>query len=759
MANTGWTITANPEIQDYWINRVTGEAHFPENTTPNVITYTITYTPEQGGSKSCERIVKQKGNPCSFTYTVNTAKIPLEGGDYEFGTLSNLGSQTITVKLTDGTSQYVNGNLTVSNGKVVGNVKSNDSGAETIPSRDIKYSLYVGDVQCGEGYKNTQDGKVCTCECTELSVSPTSLSWAYNDRTLKKITITPGCTKSITVDKTSSTSWFTVSDIVNNVITVTPSGENQGEEPKSGNIKIKFKACGNDCTAEYKTIPFTQGFNACDCNSVVFTKTNYFVSTATTVTLGTYTMNNNCDWNKVSAIKVKDDCNPYDTPSSDGIDWSSVGVTTVSGGYALTARTNVPQGPPTCEIKYNVTYDGIPCGEYTITRGLNCNCDDIQFWFYNNNNRFPLSNEDDEEEWDLDIGTISPLPSGDPDCIDSGIVEFFSSDTEIVPKVWIDNESWPVGPVHATMKKVDKPCKCYVDCKVKKIDGSYLQCGRYEIKRVCYCPTDNCVVYGLNNDPVYYHPMHVDYTYVGPSGARYASPHEGDTLLLGTTGKIVYKPDLANGRGDVYRKTATEDRIYACYPTDGCVPGGTSQVTAYEKYVITVGDDHKVTAPSSGVTLQNGDTFIITGGKYSDGTSAADFEVLVTYTEFEGYGTTCKRLDYYASKNSASKWREIIFPLKTVDSTDTTKTVYLDCTCVDEGDTSGDFRQGKPSCDDFLVSVRQSSTGKRFVRTCVNYYTMDSGYEEVNWDSSIKGCSLTGPDNVCPQCEDGMEWE
>lgn len=369
MADGVWSIEANPaSTQGYSIDPNTGKATFPRNNTADEITYTIKYTPNGAGAKSCERIVKQKGNPCSFTYTVNTAKIPLEGGDYEFGTLSNLGSQTITVKLTDGTSQYVNGNLTVSNGKVVGNVKSNDSGAETIPSRDIKYGLYVGDVQCGEGYKNTQDGKVCTCECTELSVSPTSLSWTYNDRTPKKITITPGCTKSITVDKTSSTSWFTVSDIVNNVITVTPSGENQGEEPKSGSIKIKFKACGNDCTAEYKTIPFTQGINECTCRSIVYTPIDTPIAyNAGEVELGRFTLTpSTCDVSKV-ALSVND---------PDDVIKDNYSITRESP-HIIYVNANPNTSGVNRQFSYTVTYDGKSngCPSTSRTQTANvCEC-------------------------------------------------------------------------------------------------------------------------------------------------------------------------------------------------------------------------------------------------------------------------------------------------------------------------------------------------------------------------------------------------
>ena len=254
--------------------------------------------------------------------------------------------------------------------------------------------------------------------------------------------------------------------------------------------------------------------------------------------------------------------------------------------------------------------------------------------------------------------------------------------------------------------------------------------------------------YGVDDDPVYVHPLHVDYSYVGPSDDRKASPHGADTLLLSAPDRLVYKPNPSIGNGNVIR--------------GGSITRWPSADENYQKCIVEGGV--VVLAPDSGITLLNGDTIVFSGGTDSDGNPLGDdFQVVVQLTEsnveFEGETRLCKQLHYYASRNGSTKWRDRIMDFGVINTINPDSKVLLDCWCVDKGeDVDSDYRQGVPSCKDFTIVVRQASVGKKFRRYCVDYYTHDSGYEEIDANDTTKDCGDGEGQEPCLDCGDNAEW-
>ena len=503
-----WSITPN----DTASIDASGKATFLANTSNTPREYTVTYTSDNG--TVCEMKVTQQGNVCSFTYAVNTVKIPLTGKTgYVFGTLSNADGIDINVVVTAG-SEFIDGSLSRSGNNIVGNVKSNDSGAETIPERVIKYKLKAGDVDCGEGdYTNTQEGKTCTCECTALSVTPTALEWRYDETAGKTVTITPGCTTNITVDDTSSTDWFSVSyNDTSKVITVTPSGKNTGLTTKEGSMTVKFKACGNDCTAQFKTIPFTQASQGCACENI---------------TVGSNP--SAWEWNEFGSEHSKDVAINDPNNCISNITVSQPDHFAASINSNRSKVTIYPTGindtlgtiSKTVTLSYTAgTHSDCTKSIQVSQKTSECDCEDVPLYFPNT-------------VVGLGAGTYQiGMVLGSQDC-ESGLT-MYSTDSQVLG--WEFSDSMDVL---VKLKAITEPAVIRFGYKV---DGK--DCGeRYLLRRICPCPIDNCWTEG-----VYEHPMHIDFAYKDYPGTttRAASPHTGDSILI-PVNKLKYGGTILRG--------------------------------------------------------------------------------------------------------------------------------------------------------------------------------------------------------------------
>jgi hypothetical protein len=584
-----WSITPN----DTASIDASGKATFQANTSNTPREYTVTYTSDNG--TVCTMTVTQQGNVCSFTYAVNTAKIPLTGKTgYMFGTLSNADGIDINIVVTAG-SEFIDGSLLRNGNNIVGNVKSNDSSAETIPERVIKYKLKAGDVDCGGGdYTNTQEGKTCTCECAALSVNPTSLEWRYDETSGKTVTITPGCTTNITVDDTSSTDWFSVSyNDTSKVITVTPHGTNTELTAKEGSMTVKFKACGNDCTAQFKTIPFTQASQGCTCENI---------------TVGS----NPSAWewdefgsehSKEVAINDPNNCISNITVSQPShfaasINSSRSKVTIYPTGINDTLGTI----SNTVTLSYTAgTYSDCTKSIQVSQKTSECDCDDVPVYFPNTVVGLGKGK--------YQIGMVL----GDQDC-ESGLTMYSSSDQVL---------GWEINDENDVFVKLKAITEAAVITFGYKVDGK--DCGeRYLLRRICPCPIDNCWTEG-----VYEHPMHIDYAYKNFPGTtdRASSPHTGDSILI-PVNRLVYNGTIIRGATIEYNPYPQITGGYEVHNTGLAVgdviqnAGGYSWVTiiirAHETGCITIdyyatentSDEYRDADIYFDVDLNNGETKI-----------------------------------------------------------------------------------------------------------------------------------------------------
>ena len=687
-----WSITPNDTAS---IN-ASGKATFQANTSNTPREYTVTYTSDNG--TVCEMKVTQQGNVCSFTYAINTDKIPLAGGNYRFGTLTNADGIDINVVVTAG-SEFINGSLSRSGNDIVGNVKQNgDPSAVEIPERVIKYKLKAGDVDCGGGdYTNTQDGKACTCKCTDLSVSPNSLSWLYNEGASvnKTFKITPGCTTDVTIDK-SGAGWFVVSDMdASGVVTVHPTGENDTQGTKSGHVVIKFKACGKSCDAQFeKTINFTQGANACSCTVLHYTSDTSVIpgDHGDLYKIGSFTVDGTCDYNLFDVeITSQDDPDGIVVGETCEIDQSS------PHGVWVHVNPNLPREEDEINLKFNykVKFNGEQCN--TGTKELSyCKCDYLYF------GASVQSRYDMAAAKDVVIGVFMGMPWFKLDCLED--IEFFSRDTNVVTNFRIDIEN---GTVIVDLPEVYEPTATTFGYRFKYEGGKVCEDG-FKVARSCICPTDNCCIYNsVAGIWVYYHPMHIDAAYYNLDGrivdnGYVTSPHVGDSVLL-PNNTVTVQPGLIYN-GDIQRGGTIE---WYC-PSDMSCSGDGKYPRKTGNYQIIHG----------GGPLYDDDIFIVTNGSMT-----------VTVRYKDGYWTgegadrkyKCPFLDYWVNTNGTSSSRDTEIIFNVPDGT------HLNSDCLDPDD----YKNGKLSCNEFKVIIRQASANKKYIRKCIDSYSHDSTWLEV----------------------------
>ena len=682
-----WSISPNDTAS---IN-ANGKATFQPNTSNTPREYTVTYTSDN--DTVCTMTVTQQGNVCSFKYSESEGNIPLTGKTgYVFGTLSNIDGQTITVSLKSTSRQYIDGELTVnSSNEVVGNVKTNDNGQANIDPRYIEYSILANGAECAS-YSKKQEGKTCTCECTDLSVSENSLSWLYNEGATvnKKFKITPGCTTDVTIDK-SGAGWFTVSDMDSEgYVTVHPQGENDTQSTKSGHVVIKFKACGKSCDAQFeKTIEFTQGINSCSCTVFHYTPDTSVIPgerSSDLYKIGSFTLDDsNCDY-KLFDLEITSDPRGIVVGRNCEIDQSS------PHGVWVHINPNLPTYLDSANLSFNykAKFNGENCATGTKQMSY-CNCRNTTF------------NYTAESRYDLGADNVTVgILNGTPEC--AGNIVFFSYDTNVIRNftkeaVQGQQNKWYIK---ADLPQVEKATATTFGYKFDTDEGVICN-DKYKIVRACLCPTDNCCIYDdVEGVWVYYHPMHVDAAYYNLNGqivdsGYVASPRTGDSVLL-PNNTVEVQPGLIYN-GDIQRGG---DIGWYCPSDMSCSGDG--------KYPKKTGNWETV----HGGPLYNDDLFTITNG---------DMTVTVRYSD--GYwseGTYhCPFLNYWVNTNNTSSSRdtEIIFNVH--------HGTQLNTDCLDPDD----YKNHKYSCDVFKVIIRQASNKKKYIRKCINSYTHESNWIEV----------------------------
>lgn len=256
----GWSIQTPFGIEPATIDG-SGHATFNKNTGNSVVYYTVTYTDSEG--TKCVAKVKQKGNPCTYVYTKNTENIPVEGGRYVFGTLSNVQGQSMTVEVTHGKiyiNPYPPGDIVIDGNELVANVFKNTGG-----TRDIKYKIYADNKDCGAGeHTNSQDSNNCSCD-TDLTLDYNSETWAWNETTVKQITITSAdCISDVTLSVPSGSKFN--ANLEGNKIVTSPIGQNTSDAAYTNRLTLKYYAGTIDDCQKY--INLRQEASNCACSDL-----------------------------------------------------------------------------------------------------------------------------------------------------------------------------------------------------------------------------------------------------------------------------------------------------------------------------------------------------------------------------------------------------------------------------------------------------------------------------------------------------------
>lgn len=188
-----WSIS--PDYEPSIINKDTGEVKFPPNDSNDEKSYTIKYVDEELGIE-CTRAIVQEGKGCKFTYNPQSS-ISSDGGEITLGTFTDYNDDALraaTVQVTEDNDNVVTSiDIIVSNHTVVGNIKKNEDSR----TKTFKYVIKSGnDSECATATVTQSKG----CECDNLSVDKTSLTWDYGDSSPKDIIVTSSsCVTNISI--------------------------------------------------------------------------------------------------------------------------------------------------------------------------------------------------------------------------------------------------------------------------------------------------------------------------------------------------------------------------------------------------------------------------------------------------------------------------------------------------------------------------------------------------------------------------------
>ena len=187
--------------------------------------------------------------------------IPYSGFNGAIATYSADTCITIT-SVTDNASW-----ITVSSGNstINGNVEANTTLSSRTATVTVGYKADATD--CSKSFKVTQDAR--PCNCGDLTLSPTALTWAYSATSANSSSVTiskDACITNVSVPQ--GTNFTTL--LNNNTITIRPKGKNTSASELSETILVSYSASTSTCTSAITLTQESSG--ACNCNSVTFTK-------------------------------------------------------------------------------------------------------------------------------------------------------------------------------------------------------------------------------------------------------------------------------------------------------------------------------------------------------------------------------------------------------------------------------------------------------------------------------------------------------
>ena len=289
------------------------------------------------------------------------ANIPYSGFNGAIATYTADTCITIT-SVTDNASW-----ITVSSGNstINGNVQANT----TLSSRTATVTVgYKADAtNCSKSFNVTQDAR--PCNCGDLTLSPTALTWAYSATSANSSSVTiskDACITNVSVPQGTN---FTTS-LNNNAITIRPKGKNTSASELSETILVSYSASTSTCTS---AITLTQGTSgACNCESVTFT--------ALTTTIGSGGTSNSS-----IARYGFNGCSGEIVSGETDVTWLKY-LNADNNRIHVSAQTNTElgnerSGITTVYYKANPTDTNLCRKEFTITQiSVPCDCDAFKYF-------------------------------------------------------------------------------------------------------------------------------------------------------------------------------------------------------------------------------------------------------------------------------------------------------------------------------------------------------------------------------------------
>ena len=130
----------------------------------------------------------------------------------------------------------------------------------------VTVSYTAGLHSCSSGISVSQGTN--TCACGDLTVSPTSLSWNWNETNWKTVSVTSAaCVNNIGVNTVTN---FTV-NLVNNGVMIKPNSQNDTRTKREGTVTISYKAGLHNCSS---AVTISQEAKGCVCNCSQVVKVN-----------------------------------------------------------------------------------------------------------------------------------------------------------------------------------------------------------------------------------------------------------------------------------------------------------------------------------------------------------------------------------------------------------------------------------------------------------------------------------------------------
>ena len=187
------------------------------------------------------------------------ANIPYSGFNGAIATYSaDTCISNISVTANAGWITVLNGNSAIN-----GNVQANTTLSSRTATVTVGYKADATD--CNKTFDVTQDAR--PCNCGDLTVSPTAMSWAYDETGNKTVTISAASCANITsviIDSGDTTAFTASYNASTKKVTISPVGQNPGQTPYNAKLRVYYL---DDCN---KSVDLNQGIMGCSCNDLDF---------------------------------------------------------------------------------------------------------------------------------------------------------------------------------------------------------------------------------------------------------------------------------------------------------------------------------------------------------------------------------------------------------------------------------------------------------------------------------------------------------